>query len=134
MKNEMGKDWVMVKHVQKFPRNVKAIPGFRGCYIVISPHEFRTRFDARESTTVCPAGASVVTTSRHDNLVTLATWRCKKNGKEYGSKWVSMQNNKGKKKYFKIEELAAELFSDKWFEVKMKIKSKASQEALGELF
>jgi len=89
----MGKDWVMVKHTQNFPRNVKAIPGFRGCYMVISAKDFRTRFDAEESTTVCPAGASIVTTSRHDNLITLKPWRCKKNGKEYGATWVSMRRN-----------------------------------------
>ena len=134
MKSEMGKDWVMEKHARKFPRNVKRIPGFRGCYMVIATTDFRTRFDALESATICPAGASIVTTSRHDNLTTLKTWRCKKGGKEYGATWVSMRDNHGKKKYFQIEKLALEVFGPRWVEVKNQIKSKASQTALGELF
>lgn len=124
----------MAKHTQKFPNNVKAIPKFKGCYMVISTKPFRTRFDAKESTTVCPAGASIVTTSRHDNLITLKTWRCKKKGKEYGAEWVSMQNNQGKKKYFKLNKLAKELFGTEWTKVKNKIEANASQTTLEDLY
>lgn len=134
MKSPQTKQFVLDIYQKRWPEKTGAIPGFRGYLMVIHPKEWQTSFDAVECRAKCPAGAVVLSAADGNRVIAVKSWRCKKNGKEYGARWVALRGNNGKKKYFKLEELAAELFGERWLEVKRQIEAKASQEALGELF
>lgn len=125
---------MMERHVQRWPENFRKVPGFNGYFIVIHHSPGRTTFDAKSSTAEFPPGASILSTFSHDGVKLVKSWKQKKNGIEYGSMWVSMQNNNGKRKYFKLEELALEIFGERWLQVKSEIQTNASHSSLGELF
>lgn len=124
----------MERYAKFSPNNVKAIPGFSGCFMVITGKPWRTGHDSVECSCTCPAGASVVTASRIGKLITLTPWRCKKAGKEYGAQWVAMRDDNGKKKHFRLNALALDLFGEDWRKVQNEIQDRASLAALGDLF
>ena len=113
-------------------RNLRPIRGFSGCYLAISSKPFRWSVDnvhlESEDNIV------VISTSNGDGFRLSKPWRKKYNGKPYGAKWVALMADTGRKKYFKLEDLAQKVFGERWDEVKQQIEAEASKDILGELF
>lgn len=111
---------------------LRPVKGFRGYYMYLSTKPVKIRLDGiiLES----PHNVAVIATSNGDCVRLLKPWRAKKNGKPYGAWRVALQDNNGKRKYFKLHALSNLVFADKWIEANQQMEINASQEALGELF
>lgn len=134
MKAPQVKQFVLNRYRERWPDKTRAIPGFHGYLVVIHPSPWKTSFDAPGCSASCPAGAVVLSAADGNRVLAIRPWRYKKQGKEYGAKWVALRDNNGNKKHFKLEKLALELFGDKWLELKKEIEALASQNVLEELF
>jgi len=135
MKKVMAKNSILERYREQRPEASRWIPGFAGYLAILSPVPWRTGFDAVQCQVDCPAGLAILSASNSNGLICMKAWRFKKHGKPYGSHWVTLQSDCGKKKYLKIEPLAIELFGlEKWQENNQAMKNKASKDLLGELF
>lgn len=123
----------MVRYAKLHPTHVRRVVAFRGYWMIISLNGGRAPHDAPGSQAVFPAGACVLTTSDHDRVALVKPWRYKRNGVFYGSYWVCLTDNKGKRKYLKLEELAITTFGDLWVDMKRRIKEEDLRTMLAEL-
>lgn len=125
-------DLIVATMVERGCKTIKPIPGFSGNFIHIHAKPLAWKLDGETLRDDSPI--TIYTTSNPDKVTMLTPWQCKKDGELYGAKWVGLTSDEGKRKYFRIEKLAQDLFGKDWETVKANHEKENTKAALGGLF
>lgn len=124
----------MDKYQRRWPKRARVIPGFHGYLMAFRSTPWVTAYDSPSCCVRCPAGLVVLSAANGNRVTILRPWRYKQDGEEYGAIWVALRGDDGKKKHFRLEVLAKELFGDDWKALKCQFEAKTFQGDLGELY